>query len=72
MKIKVLKGFRDIRTNAQYEPGKVLDVTEGRFKEMVKNLEKFGGGYVEVIPDPPQEEPSPQADIPTPKPKKKT
>ncbi|QSE76320.1 hypothetical protein JW886_07575 [Lactococcus taiwanensis] len=50
-KCKVLKPFTDIKTKELYRAGQEVDISDERFKEMQKNLEVFGGGYLEMIPE---------------------
>lgn len=49
MQVKVLKAFRDKETKQIYAEGTVLEVSAARFKKAEKNLEKFGGGFLEKV-----------------------
>ncbi|WP_270660641.1 hypothetical protein [Enterococcus thailandicus] len=48
-KYKVLKVFVDVHTKETYKVGQEIDLTEERFDEIEKNLEAFGGGFLEPI-----------------------
>lgn len=48
MKVKVLKSFKDKYKKIVYSKGEIIDVTEGRFTEIVTNL---GDGYVVAVPE---------------------
>lgn len=50
-KCKVLKSFTDVKTKELYRAGQEVDISDERFKEMQKNLEAFGGGYLEIVPE---------------------
>jgi len=50
MKVKVLKSFKDKYTKTEYVAGDEITLSEARFSEMVKNLETYGGGFVEKMP----------------------
>lgn len=54
---KVLKSFRDIETNEVYEEGQEIDMTVKRGNKAIKNLKKYGGGFLERIDNKEPEEP---------------
>lgn len=46
---KVLKSFRDIKTNEIYEVNQELEMTVKRADEAIKNLKKYDGEFLERI-----------------------
>lgn len=50
-KYRVLQPFRDIKTKETYEKGQIIEMTVKRANEAMKNLEKWGGEFLERIDD---------------------
>lgn len=48
-KYKVAKVFIDVHTKETYKVGQEIDLNKERFDEIEKNLEAFGGGFLEPI-----------------------
>lgn len=48
-KYKVLKVFVDVHTKETYRVNQEIALTKERFEEVEKNLEVFGGGFLELI-----------------------
>lgn len=48
-KYKVAKVFKDVHTKETYRLDQEVDLTKERFEEIEKNLEVFGGGFLEPI-----------------------
>jgi hypothetical protein len=48
MRVRVTRPFRDKRTKEVYATGRVIEVTDGRFKEIRKGL---GDGYLQALPE---------------------
>ena len=48
-KYKVLKPFKDIHTKKSYQVNDRVVFDLARYKEIEKNLEAFGGGYLELV-----------------------
>lgn len=48
-KYKVAKVFIDVHTKETYKVGQEIDLNKERFDEIEKNLEAFGGGFLEQI-----------------------
>lgn len=48
-KFNVLKTFRDKHTDEVYQAGSEIEMSVKRSKEATKNLEKYGGGFLERI-----------------------
>lgn len=48
-KYKVLKQFRDVHTKEVYEENQVIEMSEKRAEEAIKNLEKYDGEFLERI-----------------------
>ncbi|MBL1225372.1 hypothetical protein [Enterococcus sp. BWR-S5] len=48
-KYKVLKSFMDIHTKKTYQVGQEVELEKNRFEEVEKNLEAFGGNYLEAV-----------------------
>lgn len=46
---KVLKEFRDIKTDEKYKEGQEIDMTVKRADEAIKNLKKYDGEFLERI-----------------------
>lgn len=57
MKIKVLKGFNDLKEGVKRKPGDILEVSEKRAEEIAETLKKFGEGpWIEEVQEEPIEE----------------
>lgn len=57
MKIKVLKGFNDLKEGVKRKPGDILEVSEKRAEEIAETLKKFGKGHwIEEVQEEPIEE----------------
>lgn len=48
-KYKVAKVFKDVHTKETYRLDQEVDLTKERFEEIEKNLEVFGGRFLEPI-----------------------
>lgn len=48
-KFKVLKPFKDLRQNVYVKKDAEIDLTKERAAELEKNLDEFGGGFIEEI-----------------------
>ncbi|MGX7701053.1 hypothetical protein [Enterococcus mundtii] len=48
-KYKVVKVFKDVHTKETYKLDQEVDLTKERFKEIEKNLEASGGGFLVPI-----------------------
>ena len=48
-KYKVMKEFRDIKTNAIYKENQEIEMTVKRADEAIKNLKKYDGEFLERI-----------------------
>ena len=48
---KVLKTFRDIKTNEVYEQSQEIEMTVKRANEAIKNLKKYDGEFLERLDD---------------------
>lgn len=48
-KYKVLKEFTDTQAKCVRKIGDEIELTEERHAELEKNLQEFGGGYLELI-----------------------
>lgn len=48
-KYRVLKPFIDIETKDVYDKGQIIEMTVKRANEAMKNLEKWGGEFLERI-----------------------
>lgn len=48
-KYRVLKPFIDIETKDVYEKGQIIEMTVKRANEAMKNLEKWGGEFLERV-----------------------
>lgn len=46
---RVLKRFKDKYTKEIYEAGQEIEMTVKRANEAIKNLEKYGGNFLERI-----------------------
>lgn len=46
---KVLKTFRDIKTNAIYKENQEIEMTVKRAEEAIKNLKEYDGDFLERI-----------------------
>lgn len=46
---KVLKTFRDIKTNAIYKKNQEIEMTVKRAEEAIKNLKEYDGDFLERI-----------------------
>ena len=49
MNVKVLKDFVDTHTKAMVVASSEVEMTEARYNEATRNLDKFGGGFLQVI-----------------------
>ena len=50
-KYKVLKVFIDKHSKKGYQIGQEIELSQERFDEAEKNLEPFGGGFLEIVTD---------------------
>lgn len=48
-KFEVLKEFKDIHSKETYKVDSVQEVSDERFKEIQKNLQKFDGEFIKEI-----------------------
>lgn len=50
-KYKVLQRFKDVYTKELYEENQVIEMSEKRAEEAIKNLKKYDGEFLERIDD---------------------
>lgn len=48
---RVLKVFIDTHSKKSYQIGQEIELSQERFDEAEKNLEPFGGGFLEIVTD---------------------
>lgn len=52
IKVKALKIFEDLYTGKVYRVGDILEISRERYEEIEKNLEAYGGNFLQLVEEP--------------------
>lgn len=63
MKFKILKSFVDAETKEDYQAEQIVEMTVARALTAAEKLAAFGGGFIEVVEEEPEQDQPPKNDL---------